>query len=233
MHFDDVNVTWPLERVALLEHSDPGARQANIATNTYVVVNGNGQALLIDGSFDYLVPPLQALLGEAYHLMGIALTHRHLAEHGAVRQIARTFGVPGFLHSRDAISLHDESGLKFNDPMHSNVLATFGLEAVFFPGHTEGSVMFYGASDGVLFTGDAAMGPSRDQSTKGIERLLRPPVSFNTDDVQLRSGWVAFNRSVRHVFPFHGAFYTGCSAEKITRLMHPLQREEPTHGMLG
>lgn len=230
----EVIVTRPLPGVALLEHSDPGARQANIATNTYVVVNANRQALLIDGSFDYLVAPLRSVLSEGYDLIAVALTHRHLAHGGAVRRIAESFGVPVLLHPRDAASLHHGTpGLGFDDPMHSDVLATFGLETVFFPGHTEGSVMFYGASDGVLFTGDAAMGPSRDQAATGIERLLRPPFSFNTDDAQLRRGWAEFDRSLRHVLPFHGSLYTGRSAEEIRRIIQPLQRQEPTRGMTG
>lgn len=83
-------MTWPIERVAVLEHSAPGARRANIATNTYVVLNASRQALLVDGSFDYLVAPLRSVLAEGYDLIGVALTHRHLAEHGdAVRRIAR------------------------------------------------------------------------------------------------------------------------------------------------
>jgi glyoxylase-like metal-dependent hydrolase (beta-lactamase superfamily II) len=235
MHASEVNVTWPLERVALLEHSDPGARQANIATNTYVIVNANRQAVVIDGSFDYLLPPLRALLGDRYDVLGIALTHRHLAEQGsAVRRIAEAFGVPVLLHPRDAAALrHDASGATFDDPSQSSVLTAVGLETLLFPGHTEGSVMYYDASEGLLFAGDAAMGPSRDQTAAGVERLLRPPFSFNTDDAQLRNGWVQFDRPVRHVLPFHGATYTGRSADDITRIMQPLRRQEPTRGMTG
>lgn len=63
------------------------------------------------------------------------------------------------------------------------------------------------------------MGPSRDQSAAGIERLLRPPFSFNTDDEQLRQGWAAFDRPVRHILPFHGSLYTGRSTEDPSRIM--------------
>ena len=124
----EVSVTRPLERVVLLEHSDPGARRANIATNTYVVVDASRQALLIDGSFEYLVDPLRSVLAEGYDLVGIALTHRHLAEHGAVRRIAEAFGVPVLRHPRDAASVHRTPGFSFDDPTRSDVLAAVGLD---------------------------------------------------------------------------------------------------------
>ena len=93
--------------------------------------------------------------------------------------------------------------------------------------------MFYGAADGLLFTGDAAMGPSRDQAAAGMERLLRPPLSFNTDDAQLREGWAAFDRPIEHILPFHGSVYAGRSTEDLSRIIQPLRRQEPTRGMTG
>jgi glyoxylase-like metal-dependent hydrolase (beta-lactamase superfamily II) len=174
MNSDDVKVTRPVQDVVLLEHTDPRARRVNIATNTYVLLNAARQAIVIDGSFDYLLSPIQDILDQGYRLAGVALTHRHLTEHGALlNRVVRTLDVPILLHPRDAGMLRSlTTGLAFQDPTGHFLPRAFGVETVFFPGHTEGHVMYYRAADGLLMTGDAAMSTTRAQTAEDMTRLF-------------------------------------------------------------
>jgi glyoxylase-like metal-dependent hydrolase (beta-lactamase superfamily II) len=111
------------------------------------------------------------------------------------------------------------------------LLAEFGLEAIHFPGHTEGHIVLYGADkNGLLFTGDAAMGTNSNQAGTGIEQLIRPPAGLSTDDVELRNRWLSFDRPVATVLPYHGTGYVDRAGD-IARIMAPLRRELPTLGL--
>jgi hypothetical protein len=85
------------------------------------------------------------------------------------------------------------------------VLREFGFEALLFPGQTAGSIMLYSTNnEGLLLTGDSAMGTTADQAKAGLERLIRPPIETSVDDAELRRQWLAFDRPVATVLPFHG-----------------------------
>jgi len=49
------------------------------------------------------------------------------------------------------------------------------------------------------------------------------------DDVELREQWLAFDRPIATVLPFHGTGYIDRRAADIDSIMHPLMRPEPTH----
>ena len=229
-----INMRRLLDDVVLLEHADPGARKANTVTNTYVLLNEDGQALFIDASFDYLLPPLRALLREGYQAVSLALTHRHLLDHPdeAAHRIATAFDIPILLHPDDVAGRKSSTTeVTFVNPLKNSTLDHFGLETIFFPGHTEGHVMYYRERDNLLFMGDTALGPTRRGIANGLQQLIRPPIDSNTDDEQLRRCWLAFSRPVQHALPLHGATFTWQTPAQMVRIMQPLQREHPTEQM--
>lgn len=107
-----------------------------------------------------------------------------------------------------------------------------GFEAIHFPGHTEGSIILYAGQNEVLMTGDAAMGPTATATQAGSEYLIRPPFPLMVSDAQLRADWLAFNRPLNTVLPFHGTGYIE-RATDLPRIMAALRREEPTTSMEG
>jgi glyoxylase-like metal-dependent hydrolase (beta-lactamase superfamily II) len=141
--------------------------------------------------------------------------------------------VPIFLHPLDAGHPQAKSaGMAFQDPMDSVMLAGFGLEVIHFPSQTEGSVMLYRRRDGLLLSGDSAMGTTGPQSAEGMERQIRPPVFTSVDDEGLRRNWTGFERPVAHFGPYHGSVYVDRAGE-MEAIMRPLMREEPTRGVEG
>jgi len=215
--------------VVLIEHSDPGARQAQLSTNTYAVLR-NGRALLIDTNFSPLLPFVRELAARGFTPAGLVISHRHVAGTGdAVRTLANEFEMPVLMHPIDAG--HPQAAVTrvpYEDPVGHPLLQEFGLEAIFFPGHTAGHIALYSArNDGIMFTGDAAMGTTAGQAGSGIERLIRPPAGLSTDDGELRKRWLSFKRPVSTVLPYHGTGYVDRAAD-IAGIMAPLTREQPT-----
>jgi hypothetical protein len=90
--------------------------------------------------------------------------------------------------------------------------------------------MLYSTNNGgLLLTGDSASGTSADQAKAGMERLIRPPIDTSVDDAELRKQWLAFDRPVATVLPFHGAGYVDKPAADLASIMRPLVRSEPTY----
>jgi len=219
------------EDVVLIEHSDPGAWQAQLSTNTYAVLR-HGRAILLDTNFSPLLPFVRELAARGFTPAALVISHRHVAGTGdAVRTLAKEFKVPVLMHPQDVG--HPQAmvtQVPYENPIDHPLLAEFGLEAIHFPGHTSGHIALYSAdTGGLLLTGDAAMGTTAGQAAAGIERLIRPPAGLSTDDAELRKRWLSFNRPVATVLPYHGTGYVDRAAD-IARIMAPLTREQPTTG---
>jgi glyoxylase-like metal-dependent hydrolase (beta-lactamase superfamily II) len=123
-------------------------------------------------------------------------------------------------------------GFHFENPAGHPSLGAAGLEALPFPGHTEGHVVLYGAAGGgVLLAGDCAMGATRAEGASGMATLVRPPDALTVDDGELRRQWVAFDRPLATVCPFHGEPLVG-DAEAVRRALAALRADAPT-GTLG
>jgi glyoxylase-like metal-dependent hydrolase (beta-lactamase superfamily II) len=115
--------------------------------------------------------------------------------------------------------------------MANPLLAEFEVEAVLFPGHTEGHIILYGsANGGILITGDAAMGTSSSQAKAGVETVIRPPMQLSVDDDELRKQWVSFNRPVASILPYHGTGYMDRTAADMSNIMSPLTSAKGTTG---
>ena len=131
-----------------------------LATNTYLLIEGK-EAILIDpaSKAERLIREL-----EGYELQAILLTHGHFDHIKAVDGLYEAFHVPVYLHPSDEETARDKaSGLLFGlvsyiksptvplEEKHYEIGA-FSFDAVFAPGHTEGSVLF--VFDHAIFTGD-------------------------------------------------------------------------------
>lgn len=195
--------------LVLLEHSDPGARHARLSTNAYAYLV-DGRALLIDANIPALTQYVRQLADQGFRPAALYLSHRHVAGTGeGIGGIAREFKIPVLLHPVDA--RHRQASyaqVPFEDPTNHPALTAFGLDAIPFPGHTEGHTILYGASrGGIVFAGDAAMGTTAVEAESNVERLVRPPAQLSVDDGELRRQWLAFDKPVATVLPYHGTGY--------------------------
>jgi glyoxylase-like metal-dependent hydrolase (beta-lactamase superfamily II) len=189
--------------------------------------------LLVDTNISSLLPFVRQLSDDGFSPSALVVTHRHVVGLGdALGDIKSEFKVPLLLHPIDAGHRQVlNSGLSYENPVGHPVLSEFSFEALLFPGQTAGSIMLYSSSKGggVLLTGDSASGTSADQAKAGVERLIRPPIDTSIDDAELRRQWLAFDRPVATVLPFHGTGYVGRSANELASIMRPLVRSEPTY----
>ena len=123
-------------------------------------------------------------------------------------------------------------GVRLVDPDGHPALAALDLSVEAVPGHTEGSLVYdWDRHGGVLLVGDSAMGAADDQ---GVERVVRPPASFNTDDPALRRWWAEQAPSLRSytgLGPYHGRPYF--DRADLGALAAPTLRPEGTADMRG
>ena len=217
--------------IALIEYSDAGAEEAHISTNTYALLNA-GRMLLLDTNVSSLLPFVRQLSDNGYSPAALVLSHRHVVGLGdAIGDISTEFKIPVLLHPIDARHQQAlDSGIQFENPVGHPILGEFGFEALLFPGQTAGSIVLYTTQHGgILLTGDSATGTSANQAKAGLERLVRPPIETSVDDAELWEQWLAFNRPVSTVLPFHGTGYVDRQANDLVSIMRPLVRPEPTH----
>jgi glyoxylase-like metal-dependent hydrolase (beta-lactamase superfamily II) len=217
--------------IVLIEHSDPGAEAAHISTNTYALLKA-GWMLLVDTNIASLLPFVRQLSYDGFSPAALVITHRHVVGLGdALSDLKTEFKIPLLLHPIDAKHKQAQAaGVPFENPIGHPVLSEFGFEALLFPGQTAGSIMLYSTNNGgVLLTGDSASGTSADQAKAGMERLIRPPIETSIDDAELRRQWLAFDRPVATVLPYHGTGYVDRPAADLASIMRPLVRSEPTY----
>ena len=131
-----------------------------IATNTYLLQEGN-EVILIDPASK--AEKLIDIIGER-HLCGILLTHGHFDHIKAVDGLYERFKCPVYLHEDDEDLARDKnSGASFGLVSYITCpivplvegkmdIGPFSLEAIFTPGHTDGSVIY--VLEEVIFTGD-------------------------------------------------------------------------------
>ena len=217
--------------IVLIEHSDPGAEEVHISTNTYALLIA-GRMLLVDTNVSHLLPFVRQLSDDGFSPAALVITHRHVVGLGdALSDLKAEFKIPLLLHPIDA--KHKQAlatGISFENPIGHRVLSEFAFEALPFPGQTAGSIILYSTNNGgVLLTGDSASGTSADQAKAGLERLIRPPIDTSVDDTELRKQWLAFDRPVATVLQFHETGYVDRSATDLASIMQPLVRSGPTN----
>ena len=63
--------------IVLIEHSDPGAEEVHISTNTYALLNA-GRMLLVDTNVSHLLPFVRQLSDDGFSPAALVITHRHV-----------------------------------------------------------------------------------------------------------------------------------------------------------
>jgi glyoxylase-like metal-dependent hydrolase (beta-lactamase superfamily II) len=209
---------------------DPLAEANDFATQGYILLAGQG-ALLIDTVSTMHLPVLRGLLRAGKQLVGLLLTHFNVVPRGdTLQKLEQEFGLPIFLHPLDAAQPQAMAAqVRYHDPTGGERFDALGVEVTLFPGHSPGSVVVYWrAHGGVLFTGDAAVGPRRSERLLGSSVLVRPPPSLSWDDSALRRRWEEEEaRPLATVLPLHGETIVGRAAE-LPAIMAPLRAVEPT-----
>ncbi|HZO36025.1 MAG TPA: MBL fold metallo-hydrolase [Solirubrobacteraceae bacterium] len=223
-----VHTTPLLDDLVLFEHADPGAQAAQLSTNTYAVL-ADGASLIVDASFEYLLPAIAELAAAGRPPAGLVLSHRHLAGNGdAFAAFMSLFDAPVLMHPFDIA--HPQAlraGIAFADITASDIPARFGLDVIHFPGQTEGSIMLYRPRDALLITGDSAMGTTKPQDREGLRRLVRAPAQTSISDELLRRNWERFDLPIAHIAPYHGTPVMS-AGELLPELLASLRRPEPT-----
>jgi len=230
MNADNIKADLVLPNLYYIKHTDPGAVKAGMATNTFIIIN-SGKALIMDASNYYLSGPIKQVIGSELEVAGFIYSHSHVVANGNyIPAFKKEFDVPFFLHPKDQVYFN---GFEFTDPVNHPLLNDFNIEVLHFPGHTPGHIMLYNSENGgLLLTGDAAMGPTDEQTNNGIERLIRVPARLSYDDELIRQNWLHFNKQVAHVAPYHGSIYINKQAS-LAQIMSSLTRVEITQGLTG
>lgn len=63
--------------IVLIEHSDPGAEEVHLSTNTYALLNA-GRMLLVDTNVSHLLPFVRQLSDDGFSPAALMITHRHV-----------------------------------------------------------------------------------------------------------------------------------------------------------
>jgi glyoxylase-like metal-dependent hydrolase (beta-lactamase superfamily II) len=174
------------------------------STNCYIIAeNGNKDAVVIDPSWDgHLI--LEAAQKKNWRITNIWLTHAHFDHFGGSAAVADGSSPPPpvALHAQDyrlwrAGGGGAQYGLQFDPGPEPTIDLTPGqklyvgeieFEVRFAPGHTPGHVMFYCASEKLMFCGDVifqmSIGrtdlPLADHATL-IESIHREVLSLPND----------------------------------------------------
>lgn len=137
--------------------------------NAYLLCpEGSRGAVLIDPGDD--LPLLKRRLSESGRMLkGILLTHGHFDHMLSAQPLSKITGAPVYIHEEDAEMLCDDAKNAYDalsasqrspvdfeaDALGAEIeIAGIGFQVIHTPGHTRGSVCFYDAENGVLFSGD-------------------------------------------------------------------------------
>lgn len=143
----------------------------HFGVNCYVVWDESGEALIVDPGC--VNEKEQARLTEFIQTKGlkpvaVVLTHAHPDHMGGVDFVKRSYNIPLALHSADSqlldIAPAYGASMGFSIPaltaeidLAEQTKLSFGgsvAEAIHTPGHSQGGVCLYIASDGILISGD-------------------------------------------------------------------------------
>jgi glyoxylase-like metal-dependent hydrolase (beta-lactamase superfamily II) len=154
---------------------------SDMANNAYLLVAGNGEALLVDAAAE--PEKLLELIGDA-DLRTVVTTHGHWDHHRALPQVVEATGAVTVAHPADAGDLP----VPVQRPVEHGDSVTVGdqtLEVVHLRGHTPGSIalVWRGPGDAGthVFTGDSLF-------PGGVGNTQKDPQRFTSliDDVEAR-----------------------------------------------
>jgi glyoxylase-like metal-dependent hydrolase (beta-lactamase superfamily II) len=173
-----------------------------IQENTYIVSDATGECVIIDPG---CIASEQHVLRQYLDLYGLTPkavinTHCHFDHVFGVNFVCDTYNVDFWAHENEldnlrrfmaAANLYSIPGEQPRNPDHyltDGMSVTFGnseLKVIFTPGHSAGSVCFYSAEDGILFSGDTLFsgtigrtdlpGSDYDSIVRSLARLTALP----------------------------------------------------------
>lgn len=170
-----------------------------LRVNTYLVVNDDGEAVVIDSGENYKKIK-QAEETYGLKIKAVLLTHSHFDHAGSAKKL-QDDGAKIYVSALDAPKLLDDGNLacKFGrkfDTLTADVtfsdgdtlsVCGFDFKVIATPGHTDGSVCFM--LDNMLFTGDTLFHDSvgrtdfptgdRDDMISSVKRLFALDGDFN------------------------------------------------------
>jgi glyoxylase-like metal-dependent hydrolase (beta-lactamase superfamily II) len=204
---------------------EPQATSIGIRTQGYAILLGE-RALLIDAVDELHQEVINDLIQRGTRPAALVLTHCHVAHYASVRTLHEDLGLPVLLHPLDAEDQDARaSGVRFEDPMKSALLAELDVSVTHLPGHTPGHILLlWSGHGGTLFTGDCAIGPRPEERLAGGDTAMRPPFSFNADDDLLRQGWLSFDRPVAQILPLHGEPFIGRAVDPLLASLRQAER---------
>ena len=147
---------------------------SEMANNAYLLVAGNGEALLVDAAAE--PEKLLELVGDT-DLRTVVTTHGHWDHHRALPQVVEATGAVTMAHPADAPDLP----VAVQQPVEHGDTVTVGdqaLEVVHLRGHTPGSIalVWRGPGDAGthVFTGDSLFpgGPGRTTRPENFTSLM-------------------------------------------------------------
>ena len=168
--------------------------------NAYLLCpEGSRDAVLIDPGDD--IAKLKKAIAESGRMLkGILLTHGHFDHMLSAQPLSAITGAPVYVHPLDEELLLDAGKASYNadvcyqpfpvefeaDHLEESIeIAGMKFEVLHTPGHTKGSVCFYDAENGVLFSGDTLFcagfgrmdlyGGSPMQMRSSLQRLFQLP----------------------------------------------------------
>ncbi|MFC7370408.1 MBL fold metallo-hydrolase [Fictibacillus iocasae] len=159
-----------------------------VQENTYILVNEKKEALIIDPGAEgkRINKKIESL---EIKPLAILLTHAHFDHIGAVDDVKARWGIPVYIHEREAEWLSDvkKNGSAFfgqhvtaqqADHLIKEegklTLGSFEMDVLETPGHSPGSVSYYFANAKAVFSGDALFAGSigRTDLQGGSQRVL-------------------------------------------------------------
>lgn len=173
---------------------DEGPPTNKLPCFSYLIFDDSGtRMLLIDAAFQPVVPIIRKLIKEGINPIALLFTHRHfigLADSWN-ESIGELKGAPLILHPLDA--MHEQAfkwdpNVKYENPIDHPILFIFGIQCLYFPGHTKGHIIARHTPTNVLFVGDCAM--THNISHDPI--ISRPPAPFSANDDELIISWNNF-----------------------------------------
>lgn len=172
---------------------------------------------------------IQELLQDGFTVSALLLTHSDLVDQSytSMKQLSQDLGgAPIFIHPLDS----KKSASDLEDILQKNeIFDRFAISVYHTPGHTGGSVMIHSKiNNGMLFTGDSAVGSPYDVDQYYFER---PPIADETRDQGLAKSWSVFTKPFKHILPLHGKPQFGLTEGDQIDIILNLSKNEPTKSL--
>lgn len=208
--------------------------------HSYLIDDGEGSAAVIDPGFlgTGETASLDNCLSEqGLRLQAVLLTHAHFDHIYAVGHCVEKYGVPVRLHPDETVILRDvalmaaDGGMPVPDTgwttqnVHEGDEFRIGkltLRVIETPGHSPGSVCYYDAEDGVLFSGDTLFA-----GTIGNTQLRWG--DYDKEIVSVMDKLMGLDADVK-VYPGHGGSTTIGYERTHNPFLQPFNWKDPETG---